>query len=154
MKKNVICPNCGATNNIENDFCSTCGAKLEDEIVSTKSESMQQTKRVYKKQSKLGTTTKPESEIVFKIFAILGLIFSIISITVFSWLGWFFLFVWDVYYWFPILFISISLLGIIFSALGIRGNIVIGIIGLILGIIGSLIQTVIVGITIYIWITA
>ena len=138
LEEKLHCPDCGAANDKDNNFCNSCGASLDN------------VKKV--PIQKKATVAKEGSVVAFKIFAFIGLIFALVSITIFSWLGWFFWFNWGIYLWVPILFMGISLLGIIFSSLGLKGNIAIGIIGLIAGIIGSLIHTVIVGITIYIWI--
>lgn len=151
MENKIYCSQCGAGNDKKNAFCNSCGANLDIEQVTKRTISQQQSQRVLTTQKNTSTIT--DSVPGFKIMAFLGLIISIISIVIFSWLGWFFWLKWEIYLWFPILFMGISLLGIVFSAVGIKGNIVIGIISLILGIIGSLIQTVLVGIIIYIWIT-
>jgi hypothetical protein len=156
LEEKLYCPDCGEANDIDNNFCNSCGASLEEakkvptQPESTITQSTQQPKRVYTKE--VEPTTIEGSEIVFKIFVFMGLIIALVSITVFSWLGWFFWLEWGIYLWMPILFMGISLLGIVFSSIGLKGNIAIGIIGLIAGIIGSLIQTVLVGITIYVWV--
>lgn len=127
-RKMKYCPYCGKENEIDNVYCGYCGSNMNEP---PRQQKVQPT-------TQINTVTKvPKSTVTISIhmvLGIIGLILGVCSLFVFSWLGWF------VNLWVPFLFLGLSIIGIILSAISIKGTKPIGITGLILNILGGLAQ--------------
>ena len=136
MEEKIYCPYCGAQNDKGSRFCGSCAASLEEtktqeayqhQTVATQPITQQpaQVVHVHARQPKTQQTT---------VLGMLGMIIGIISLFVLSWVSLF------SYLWMPFMYLGITILGIILSAMSIRQNAAIGVTGLVTGILGGLSQ--------------
>lgn len=144
MNEENSCPFCGAVNLTNSSFCLTCGANLEVKNLETtnQSEPIQaeyitppQYQQPFYQQSTYYAPKYPIVKNKFTPIVIISLILSIVSIAVFSWLphlienSW----IWRVTS-------TVTVLGIILSAIAIKDNKIVGITGIILCILSLLAQ--------------
>ena len=108
LTDNSSCKHCGAPINPGDFSCGSCGASLIDQ------KSTQEQQR--------------------NTFGVLGLVFGILGLFIFSWLTS------VTWLWLAFVFFVFCVLGVIFSSLSIRTNRTIGIVGLVLSTLASLVQ--------------
>ena len=131
-RKMKFCPYCGKENEIDNVYCGSCGSNMNEVP------QQQVTHTIIQTQPTPSTPVSSGAITTHMILGIIGLILGVCSLFVFSWLGWF------VNLWVPFLFLGLSIVGIILSAISIKGTKPIGITGLVLNILGGLSQVVLV----------
>ncbi len=142
MTEFILCPNCGAENEFENNFCNSCGANLTEEPIDTsKTEPITSPTPSVTPQSPAETTTqvqqpsKPRST-RWTAWVIIGLVFGIITMFILSWVTLFSLL------WMPYLYLGIAVVGFIFSAISLKDNIGIGILNIVMNSIGAVVQVI------------
>ena len=120
MTENNICPQCGAQNNLSDSSCGSCGATLTN---------------VDAIQISTQTDQKSPHEQKRNTFGVLGLVFGVLGLFIFSWL------VSLTWIWLAFVFFALCVLGVIFSSISIRNNRTIGVVGLVFNILATLVQT-------------
>lgn len=150
MEDKIYCPTCGAPNNRENSFCGSCGVQMDSKTqgfpaatpvapsqpipqpTPSTTPYQPQQQPVYVVQQQVATQSEP----VFLTLGIIGLVIGTLSLLFFSWHVWF-----SYGLWVPFVYLGISIIGIILSAISIKkGNKGISITGLVLSILGGLTQ--------------
>ena len=123
MSEIIFCPQCSGSNEKGKEFCNNCGESIgEDQTTGNK---VAQQSSINQKQSPM----------LKKILGICGLVIGIISVVVLSWIE-----VYARLLWTPFLFLGIAIIGSIFSAIAFREYKIIGITGLVISLLGGLIQ--------------
>ncbi len=87
------------------------------------------------KVAQQSSVDQKQSTMLKKILGICGLVIGIISVVVLSWIE-----VYAQLLWTPFLFLGIAIIGSIFSAIAFREHKIIGITGLVISLLGGLIQ--------------
>lgn len=143
IEENLFCSKCGFDITKDTKFCPNCGHQLSSVSTTTPDYQTQpQTQNNFSSYPRNQFIGKPYEEKqpseAKQILAIVGLVIGGLSLVVFSWLGLI------GPYWMPFVFLAVSIVGVVFSAIGIAGNKALGIIGVILNVIGAVIQAILV----------
>ncbi|MBD3192852.1 MAG: zinc-ribbon domain-containing protein [Candidatus Heimdallarchaeota archaeon] len=137
LENSFFCSHCGIAIPKGSSFCPECGKSLpQQDSFQPPSSYPQQERQVPPPRVSNGVET--QTNVFRKIMAIIGFILGILSFFVFTWLGL------VIAYWAPFLFLATGIVGLITSALGIKEHKALGITGLILSILSSIIQIIIV----------
>ncbi len=139
MNETVLCSKCGAANEANSKFCSSCAAVLTTEPTeTTMTEPIVSSSPSVTPQSPRVTEVHAQPKLPSRVSAlsIIALIFGIISLLILSWVTIF------SYLWMPYLYLGIAVVGLIISIISVRSHIIIGIISIAMNSAGALVQLV------------